>query len=295
MAHEHEHQHHSGGNEYYLQQLLTVFVAGAFGVCGVLMYTLHDVRDGESVRKLTHILAEPFHVWVLAGSILLLVLTAFRGVSLWMQAGAKDDHAEHDDHSGHNHAPGEACDHSGHDHSDHDHSDHDHGNIYWRVIVLAFPIALLVMGLPNRGFSDDRTTALLGKANDLGALNDVASKEKSMRMTFDELATTAYRADTREEYTGYEVTIQGKFQSLNSASGKEFTLFAEKMTCCASDQILLKARGVVPNPSQLDPFKMKGFPMVLVTGRLQFAEDSPGNYIPVLRVNENGIALKGKK
>jgi hypothetical protein len=287
MAHDHDHHHHHehGGNEYYLQQLLTVFVAGAFGVCGILMYTLHDIRDGESVRKLTHILAEPFHIWVLIGSILLLAVTAFRGVSLWMQAGARDDHA------GHDHAPGEPC-----NHTDHDHSDHDHGNIYWRVIVLAFPIALLMMGLPNRGFSDERTKAQLGNAKELGALTDVDSKGKlSQTLTFDDLAATAYRAETREQYTGFEITITGKFQALTGSSGREFTLFAEKMTCCASDQILLKARGVVANPSQLDPFKIKGFPMVVVTGKLQFAEDSPGNFIPVLRVSENGIALKGKR
>jgi hypothetical protein len=293
MAHEHE--HHTGGNEYYLQQLITVGVAGAFGVCGVLMYTLHDIKDGESVRKLTHILAEPFHIWVLVGSILLLAVTAFRGAALWMQAGAKDDHL-HEDHTGHDHAPGEACNHPGHDHSDHDHSDHDHGNIYWRVIVLAFPIALLVMGLPNRGYSDDRTRALLGNAREIGELNDVSSKGKlGQTLNFDELAQTAYRAETREQYTGFEITIQGKFQALETSSGREFTLFAEKMTCCASDQILLKARGVVAVPSQLDPIRIKGFPMVVVTGKLQFAEDTPGNFIPVLRVAEGGIVLKGKR
>jgi len=295
-SHGHDHDHAHGANEYFLQKLLTVGVSGAFGVAGILMYTLQDTVRGEKISKLGHLLVPGFHPWVLAGSVVLLVLTAIRGYALWVEAGQRRAEAE-----AHAHPPGEACAHD-HvhgpdcDHADHDHSDHDHGNIYWRVIVLAFPIALLIMGLPNGGFSEARLKAMIGEQKELGNLGAIESSGKRLSFDFDTLASTAYSAEKRAEYTGYEAVVDGLLQPIPGAGGKQFTLFTEKMTCCRSDQIILKARGVVQNPSQLDAYQAKGLQMVQVRGTLQYAESSPGEYIPVIRVDPNGgLTLKGKR
>ncbi len=311
-GHDHDHHHDGGKSEYYLQQLLTLFISGAFGVAGLMMYFLKDNVEGEVISKLGHILVPGFHFWVVLGSVILLVLVAIRGVALWLSVGKEPihDHAHHHDHDhshdhshghdhhhDHNHAPGETCNHDqakgghhdcGHDHGDHgDHSaeDHEHGNIYWRVIVLMFPIALLAMGLPNGGFSEARLAKMVGNAKELGELSAVADKNQAIDFDFDLLAQTAYSEQKREEYTGVLATVTGKLKPISS---KEFTLFREKMTCCASDMILLKARGVVKNPSQLDRFASSGLPKVTVSGRLQFVEESPGNFTPVIRVDEKG-------
>jgi len=299
-GHHHHHDHGHDHGEAHLQQLLTIFISGAFGVAGVLMYTLHDTVQGQSLRKLEHVLAPAFHPWVLAGAIVLLVLTAFRGYCLWVQVGQHNAAHSHDhdhDHAGHDHAPGEACNHPSHghdhDHGDHTAEDHDHGNIYWRVIVLAVPIAFLAMGLPNGGFSEERIKKILGDAKELGPLEEVAAKDAYTFATFDELANTSYSEQLREEFTGKIATIAGQIRPLEGGSGREFTLFFEKVTCCKTDSQYLKARGLVKSNSQLDRFRSKGFPVVIVTGKLQYAEDSPGNFIPVIRVQDSdGIKLK---
>jgi hypothetical protein len=286
--HDHSHDHAHGGGEYYLQQLLTVFICGAFGVAGVLMYTLD---------KLQYILAPAFHMWVLIGSGLLLFMTAVRGVALWQAAGAKSDHDHHHhDHGhahgedcGHGHKPGEACAHGHHHHAaDHTAADHDHGNIYWRVVVLAFPVVILVMGLPNPAFSYENqgfSLAILqgkiGKAGDVN-VEDVADKgDGTITSDFDLLATIAFDPAKREVYTGTKASITGQMEKL---SDKQFRLFKMKMTCCSADMIPLQARAIVKSASQMGTFSNGD--KIEVRGTIQFAQDSKsGEFLTVLKVD----------
>ena len=283
-AHGHDHHHAGGMGEYYLQQLLTVFICGAFGVAGVLMYTL---------GKLPFILAEPFHLWVLVGSGILLFMTAVRGVALWQSAAPKaHDHGHahaHGDDCGHNHAAGEKCDHHhGHDHGDHTAADHEHGNIYWRVVVLAFPVAILAMGLPNGSFSAGYVEGKLGAESKIGELAAVQAKDGAIQTDFDTLASAAFTPDKRDAYTGQKASIVG---NMRKGSDKQFTLYKLKMTCCSADMIPLKALAVVNAASQLATFT--DHQQIEVTGTIQFAQDMKTNeWLTVLRVEDGGIRPK---
>lgn len=284
-AHDHSHDHHHhdhGQGEYYLQQLLTVFICGAFGVAGILMYTL---------GKLQYILAPAFHIWVLVGSGLLLFMTAVRGVALWQSAGQGQSHDHHHhDHAdgdcGHDHKHGEACAHGhhNHDHADHTAADHDHGNIYWRVVVLAFPVAILAMGLPNGSFSRDRMEAFFKNDGGEVAVKEVSEKgDGAITSDFDLLATIAFDPLKRDAYTGTKASITGQMQKLTD---KQFRLYKMKMTCCSADMIPLQARAVVKSASQMGTFADGD--TIEVRGTIQFAQDSKsGDYLTVLKVDPN--------
>lgn len=287
-SHDHGHDHSHGGSDYYLQQLLTVFICGAFGVSGVLMYTL---------GKLDFILAPAFHIWVLVGSGLLLAAVAFRMVALWRSAGAHaHDHHDHDhahadaDDCGHDHKPGEKCDHDhGHSHADHSAEDHEHGNIYWRVVVLAFPVAILAMGLPNSSFSAERERQMLGQAKEIDVPEDVKVKDGEIKSDFDLLASAAYSQQKRDAYTGAKASIVGKMRKITD---KQFTLYKLKITCCSSDAIPLQALAIVKSASQMAGFN--DGEEVEVKGVIQFAPNDKGEYITVLKVDPDGIRRTGK-
>ncbi len=277
--HGHDHDHHHGGSDYYLQQLLTIFICGAFGVVGLLMYFVPagpGVTDnaGNPLTKLGVLLVPGFHPWVLGGSLVLLAVTVVRGVALWRSAGATHGH-HHDHHHHHDHKPGEKCDHPSHahDHHDHDHKpgekcdhpshahahhghdhdhgdhsadDHSHGNIYWRVVVLLLPVVIYLMGMPNDTFSAAYLDSRVG-GNIVDEKGDVASTGSS-DVSFETLATAAYSEGSRLQYTGKTVTLNGQFKPLTNT---QFTLFFFKMTCCSADQVPLKATCVVKDPQQL--------------------------------------------
>jgi hypothetical protein len=182
MAHTHSHEDQS---TYYLDQLCTIALCGAFALACITLYTWQR-------QILMIILAEKFHIFVFWGGIALLVLVIMRAVALWFAPSAhghSHDH-EHGDHD-HDHAQGPGCDHDhGHVHGpgcDHDHGHshehavtahdeahlekqsiqenfpavpahshdhgHDHGWAPWRYGVLLLPIMLYLMRLPNEGFS----------------------------------------------------------------------------------------------------------------------------------------------
>lgn len=283
----HGHDHHHGGGDYYLQQLLTIFICGAFGVAGLLLCLLPANALDENNQPLTKIgllLTPSFHIWVLIGSALLLSVTLFRGVALWRAAGAGHSHS----HDHHDHKPGEACDHPSHthdhahshDHGDHSEEDHAHGNIYWRVVVLLLPVVLLVMGLPNSMVSATKV-----KGTTVGELADVADKGKVFEGSFETLATAALSPQSREGFTGMTTTVSGRYKKLNDT---QFTLFYYKMTCCAADQVPLKATCVVKNASELAAFR--DGQNVTVLGQIQFTQDpATGEYVTVLKVPEGGV------
>lgn len=283
--HSHDHAHDHGMGEYYAEQLLTVFVSGAFGVAGVLMYYF----------KMLDILAESFRLPVLLGGFGLIGLTLFRGVALWMSVGG--DHF-HDHHAGHNHAPGEACDHPAPAHDDHDHEEHAHGNMYWRIVVLAFPIVIFAMYVPGAfgSYSEAWVNKRLGSETSLGALSEVKEKEGEAVYKFEELSNAAASAERREALTGTKAVVIGQLRRI-PGSQTEFGLFFLKMTCCATDMVPLRARVVASSASVADSFARvfkndKGnevmHPWVKVSGTLQFVEDSTGAFVTVLRVKDLG-------
>jgi len=158
----HSHGHGESGHglsDYYLEQLLTVFVCGAMGLTAVLMFAF---------GRLDVILISSLRPWVLAGGVALLAVTAVRAFSLWRSVGASAE-----SHGGAGHVHGPDCD---HDHGPEDHA-HMPGGIYLKTIPLMVPLLLFVMGLPsNAGFSEENINSRLGKAVALDDVRDVAAK-----------------------------------------------------------------------------------------------------------------------
>ncbi len=184
MAHDHHH-HGESARDYFVEQLLTIFVVGALGAVGILMY-----RDG----RLQYILAPAFHLPVLIGGIAVLVMVAIRAVAVWQEAGQTTAHDHAHGHHHHEHGPdcqhghpvhlhahdephvhGPDCqhdhghshadDHHHHDHHHHEHDDHGHSHdlawVFARMMVLFFPVALYMIGVPNSGFSAERIAKML--------------------------------------------------------------------------------------------------------------------------------------
>lgn len=281
--HAHAHDHGPGLGDYYLEQLLTVFICGAFGIVAVLMYEFDMLR---------YLLAEKFRAPVMWGGVGLLLVTALRGVSLWRSVG--ETAAAHD-HHGHDHAVGEVCNDPTHSHGDADHSaaDHEHGSIYWRIIVLAFPIVLFLMGLPNKTFSKDYIDAKLGQDGALASMSNVAERGGEATYDFGSLAVASANEDRRRSLEGTPAKIKGQLRHI-PGSPDEFGLFYLKITCCQTDAVPLKARIKVDRTSLADSFK-KQFPAdakdhqwVEVSGVIQFAKMENGEYITVLRVKDAG-------
>lgn len=306
MAHDHHHHHGESARDYFVEQLLTIFVVGALGAVGILMY-----RDG----KLSYILAAPFHLPVLIGGIAVLVLVAVRAVAVWQEAGQAHAHAphvhgpdcnhDHDHKHGHPvhlhehdhpHVHGPECDHDhdhGHAHADdkHHHHDHDHGaddhghshDLTWvfaRMMVLFFPVALYLIGVPNQGFSADRIAKMLTKEDALGVeVGSVATGEGSV-LSFNDLNEAAYDESKREALSGKVGILVGRFDRI---ADKEFRLYRLKMTCCAADTVPLKVR--ILTRAAIGGFNNTEW--VQVKGEVRFVQQ-PGSsqFIPVIAVAE---------
>jgi hypothetical protein len=306
-GHDHSHDHTHGEADYFLEQLLSILISGAFGVVAILMYYF---------GKLDYILVPQFHLWVLLGGITLLFFTLLRGIAIWVEAGQSGhahDHGHHHHHHDHEHGHHHhdhdhehdhehahdhdhehdhehAHDHDhGHVHShahppspspshSHGHDDHEHGSIFWRVVVLAFPILLFSMGLPSEGFSNEWKAKRLGKDVELGEVQDIEGKGGDLlKFDFAELNATAYDEGKRATYEGRTIQVEGQ---LNKVKEREYTLFQLKMACCAADTIPLKARIITDSVTQYQNFEWVG-----VRGVLQFVEIPGKNqYIPVIRV-----------
>jgi hypothetical protein len=298
--HGHDHDHHHGPAEYFKEQLITIFVCGAFGLVGILMYQF---------EMLKYILAPDFRLPVLLGGIALLVLTAIRAVALWKEAGrqmAQQAHV-HTHDNGHNHhhdhAPGEACDHPDHDHSHqhhhhdhghhhhhgHSHDDHDHGNVYWRVVILGFPIVLFLLGIPNSTFSKDWIEKRLGNTANIGDVQDVAVKEGAVATyDFNTLALATHSEDRMRDLEGTPAKIKGQVRFVPN-NQKQLELFYLKMTCCATDIVPLQARIIVNQTS--DYAGINPFDWVEVSGTIQFKKVQD-RYITIIRVRDKAGVVK---
>lgn len=318
-GHSHDHHDHSHGEgEYYLNQLLTVFICGAFGVVAILLFqTLNVVdKDGEPKGMITKLLAEQFRLPVLIGGIALLAIVALRGVLLWQAAGdAKNSHSHshdhHHHHHGHNHKPGEKCDHpdhkhehcddpnhqhtescghhhGGHDHSDHSAADHEHGNVYWRVVLLGFPIFLFTMGVPSKGFSPAWIRQYIGEEEALVSLKGIASeKVGSALYDFKSLNELSKNEESRQSLIGTRAMLKGQFSAVNT---KEFSLVFLSMVCCATDNEPLRARIIVQSDSQISGFLRQAYPWVQVNGIISEFVKSPksGDWVAIIRIDEKG-------
>lgn len=160
----HGHDHAEDRTTYYIEQLCTIGVCGAFGGIAVMMYK----------RDILKLFLDPkFHPFVLWAGIALLVMVVVRAVAVWRSAGQtghSHEHAHDHEHGADCPDHGHACSHDhSHDHNhphthehahDHQHDQahehgHDHGWNPWRYAVLLLPIVLYFLNLPNQGFSSD--------------------------------------------------------------------------------------------------------------------------------------------
>jgi hypothetical protein len=288
-GHGHDHHGHSAG-EYYLEQLLTIFVSGGFGIVAILMY---------QQNRLDKLLAPEFHLWTLLGGIALLAIALVRAAGLWVESG-KLGHANTHDHNhehGHDHARhehGPECQHDhgpGHDHSHHSHGhthgddhghDHASGVIFLKILGLCVPIVLFFLGLPNAGFSQEWIERRLGTAVDLGDVKDVEAKVGGVQtLDFAEMNLAAHDESKRAAYQGQTVRVKGQLQKVKD---REYRLFKLKINCCAADTIPLEARILTNFVTQFN-----NYDWVTVEGVMQFVgvEDrGRTRYIPVIRVTK---------
>lgn len=295
--HGHDHHHDHGAGEYYLNQLLLVFICGVFGVVGVLLYQTVNNLNGGMISKL---LAPKFQLPVLIGAIALLVVVVVRGVCLWQSAGERHDHHHghdhaHDHHQGHDHKPGEVCDHPDHAHGHHDHGDHaaedhDHGNVYWRVVVLGFPIFLFLMGVPSKGFSARWIKEYLGEEEALRYSNLLVAEDTSKEPLYDfkSLNDQSKQEGARAELNGRRIMLKGQFAPVGT-EGKEFSLVFLSMVCCATDNEPLRARILVQKPSQIGSFKEQQYPWVQISGIIsEFVQSKNGDWVAIIQIDDKG-------
>jgi uncharacterized repeat protein (TIGR03943 family) len=277
--HKHEHQHghthdHDHGDEA-VEQLCSIGLCAGFGVVALALAipALRNLKPESEPTMLGIILSPNFHGFVLAAGVVLLLMTVIRSVALWQESGqhkhvhgpdCNHDHAHvHGPDCGHDHAPGE---------------EHNHGGIYWRAVVLSFPLVLVLWGQPNKGYSQARVGALLGSTTGLGGnIKEVTEKSGGRKFSFDELNSFANNAEKRDSEEGKSATVKGQIRRIND---KEATLYRLKMTCCAADTIPLKARILLDN-------SMGGIhdgTWVEVKGTLQFVPDpgSPSEFLPLI-------------
>ena len=147
------------------------------------------------------------------------------------------------------------------------------------MLVLFFPVALFLIGVPNSGFSQERIDRLLGKEEQLAdETGHVEVSGEGTVMSFNDLNDAAYDEGKRSQLQGDVGILEGKFKRVGE---KQFTLYKMKMTCCAADIVPLKVR-------ILTPIALSGFTdgdWVRVKGRVQFRQ-TPNSiqFIPVIAV-----------
>lgn len=165
---------------YFLEQLCTIGIAGAYGGVMAAMYWGNaNAPVGENT--LLSILVPWIQHVVLAGSVVLLVLVLFRAIGVWRAAGQMHVH-DHD----HELAAGHPHDHVHEEHGEHNHAHHgahahehlhthDHGHEHawspWRYAVLPFPLMLFFLPFDYNGmiksFVNER--AKIGSGAGIGA------------------------------------------------------------------------------------------------------------------------------
>jgi hypothetical protein len=309
----HDHQHHGASlREYFTEQLLTVFVVGLFGAVAVLMYTtgkigillvpeFHVPVLVGGIAILVIVAIRGISVWREAG------MAQAHDHDHGHSHGHDHHHDHHHDHDHghhHHHEHGPGCDHAhdhgadcghdhhhdhahGHDHHphDHDHSAEDHGHshdlawVFARMLVLFFPVALFISGIPNAGFSQDWINSkILGEDEAVSTgTGDVARGEGTV-MSFNDLNDAAYDAGKRSYLQGRVGILEGQFKRV---ADKQFTLYTLKMTCCVTDMTSLKVQ--IVTPTAISGFKDGEW--VRVKGEVRFVQRAGSSeFIPVIAV-----------
>ena len=155
-----------------------------------------------------------------------------------------------------------------------------------RMMVLFFPIALFLIGVPSKGYSNEHLGKIAGTDDPLsvGNLSEVARKDGTV-MSFNDLNDAAYDESKRGVFQGQTAVLEGLFRRLGD---KEFTLFLMKRACCTMDSVALKVRIITP-------YALSGFNEyegVQIKGQVQFLpvpNTSPIRYVPVIKVDNADI------
>jgi hypothetical protein len=257
----HFHHHHDGASfrDYCTGQLLTIIVAGVFGLVGILMY-----HNGQ----LEYLLALHFHRPVAIGGFAILVLAVLRAVSVWREAAQLHGH----DHVWHKHFEEGP--------EDEEHS-HDLAWTFSRLLVLCFPVGLFLIGVPNSGFSQDRIRKLLGGDDALtGRMAAVAYRNGTVERFID-LNDAVNDETKRGQIQGQTAILEGQIKWIDA---RQLTLFRLKMTCCAADTVPLKVRIVLKSGSLSG---LSDFTWVQLKGQIQFVlAPNSERYIPVVVVED---------
>lgn len=281
--HDHHHSHHDHA-EPTTEALMQAILCGSLGLVGFLIYW---------GGKIDIILAPKFHLWLLAGSVALLVLSAIRVFGVWKTlkkpAASKEGHGC----CGHDHGHNHPHDHGHGHHHDHDHSDangpdkkpcsthscgHDHSHSYEPVkaVILMIPVGLFLLNLPNSTFAAMKELDL----NNIDVNTDIKDKGAANNVNFLQLERAAQNADARQLYEGKTVTLVGQFAG---ADDKKFTLIRYKMNCCAADAVPLNA-AIFVDPKSPAKLKSKEWAKewVKVKGQVQFLKMKDGQYVTAL-------------
>jgi uncharacterized repeat protein (TIGR03943 family) len=312
------HTHDAEPTEYYLDQLCSIALGGAFAGACITLYTWQ-----RGILDL--ILAKYFHIFVLWGGIALLVLVLIRAVALWISVGktassenANHVHNHHHDHDhDHDHAHCHDHDHAHehehvlasdadhvHAHHSHDHNHnhdpapeddhgHEHGWAPWRYVVLLLPIMLYILQLPNEGFSARDITALdvkvdptqeaVAYARLIGPNINWASLAQLQGHSGParelDFKMLEQAAKRPDDWRGENVSVRGQYIR-QASSDKMFTLARFKITCCAADVIPLRVAIVSREPVT----DIGQGEWVKVTGQLDFQETPNGPTVTILRV-----------
>ena len=313
MAH---HDHHDNDN-YYIDQLCTVGIAGTFGV---LCFALYFWKT-EMLKFL--LVTESIRFSLLLSGIVLFALALVRGFSLWGEsksalAPAHDhehDHAHEGESCGHDHCDHDhvhACDHDHghsidgahdhghshdhahdhahtHDHGDHTAEEHDHGSAPWRYAVLMVPVILFMLGLPNKGpsvgaFSANVSRADTDAADAIGVDADGEVDPVEFKRLYDSPADTSERADYHDRL----VKVRGQI-TVNKEDPRFFQLVRFRGACCAADAQPLPILCVSKQP--ITEFKRDAW--VYVTAKVQYAQvadsDPPAYRLRLLVSNADKV------
>lgn len=270
----HMHAHDDEQSTYYLDQLCTIGICGALAVVLILAY-VHNA--------LGNILSPKFHQPVLWGGLTLLFLVVVRAVAIWIASGkcppaephthAADHEHEHSHECGHDHAHehthavttephGHAHAACGHEHAHaHEHDDataddhgHEHGWAPWRYAVLLLPVVLYFLGIPAAP-----------------AYEDEPDQTGIPELSFTEVERAAYTPETRQYWENQykkdeKGRLIGKFAA-KSADGTAFSLYRNKISCCAADAVPLKI--VILSKVKLPVDQLEGS-WVRVIGKISF-------------------------
>lgn len=270
---------------WFQEQFLQAGIAVALGGISVALYTSGRVNL---------MLAPKFHAWLLGGALVLLTVAALRLALLIRMATkvraslAKGKSAQHvhvhgpDCHHDHHESPVEATHHIHGPGCDHSHGDthvhgpdcgHDHSHQWLplQVMVLAIPVILFGLNLPNEAFGNMKALDLDAYSSQMESVGDKGSADN---VSFLQLERAASNPEARSLYEGKSVQLVGRFVGDHD---KRFTLIRYKMNCCAADAVPLNAAIMVdPESSGRLDYRYWSNKWVEVKGQVRFLKSKDG-------------------